>query len=72
MTPRDMLLGWAKAMVKSLIKRKSNPGVTIHFGEGATINWTNNFINISDNNTFKLPKPPDDPEDTGGPSEGGS
>ena len=55
-------------MVKSLIKRKSDPGITIHVEKGSTLNWTNNFINMSDNNTFKLPKPPEEPE---GPSESG-
>ena len=37
--------------------------------EGSTLNWTVNLLNISEPQTFKLPKPLEDPEE---PSEGGS
>ena len=67
MTLWDMLLGWAKRRIKSLLKPKSNPGITIHMAEHSTLNWNNYFdINVSDNQTFKLPKPPEEPEE---PSE---
>ena len=68
MTPWDMLLGWAKGRIKYLLNPKSNSGITIHMAEGSTLNWNNYFdINVSDNNTFKLPKPPDDPDDPDDP-----